>query len=112
MKIAVPCANNQLCAHFGHCEAFAVMDVDQQTKEIAKKEMLTPPPHEPGVLPVWLHELGVEVVIAGGMGQRAQNLFTQNGIRVVTGALGGTPEDLASAYVDGSLATGGNLCDH
>ena len=112
MRIAIPCVNNQLCPHFGHCEAFAVMDVDPRTHEIAKTEMLTPPPHEPGGLPIWLHEMGVEVVIAGGIGQRAQNLFSQNGIRVVTGAPGGTPEEIAAAYFKETLPTGHNPCDH
>lgn len=29
MKIAIPMAGGQLCMHFGHCEQFALVDVDE-----------------------------------------------------------------------------------
>ena len=110
MKFAIPLAQGVLCAHFGHSEQFAI--VDTQDGEIKGKELLTPPPHEPGVLPRWLQELGVKVVIAGGMGRRAQDLFNQNGIEVVVGAPSDEPESLIQNYLIGALATGENLCDH
>lgn len=112
IKIAIPTANGQLCMHFGHCEQFALVDVDQTTKTVGKTEYLTPPAHEPGVLPRWLHEQGANVIIAGGMGQRAQGLFAQNGIQVVVGAPIGTPEDIASAFLEQELQVGENVCDH
>jgi predicted Fe-Mo cluster-binding NifX family protein len=74
--------------------------------------MITPPPHEPGLLPRWLHEQGATVIIAGGMGQRAQGLFAENGIKVVVGAPAEAPDALVRAYLDGTLKTGGNVCDH
>jgi predicted Fe-Mo cluster-binding NifX family protein len=112
MKIAVPIADGRLCMHFGHCQQFAVVEADDQTKEIRNTELLTPPPHEPGVLPRWLSEQGAEVIIAGGMGQRAQQLFTSSGIRVVVGAPADEPEALAAAYLAGTLQSGQNVCDH
>ena len=112
MKIAIPLAEGHLSMHFGHCEQFAIMTVDAQDKKILETETLIPPPHEPGVLPRWLHELGAEVIIAGGMGQRAQQLFAQNDITVMVGAAAETPETLASAYLNGTLQTGDNICDH
>ena len=112
MKIAVPLSNGLLSMHFGHCEQFAIVTVDETTKTIAATDLLTPPAHEPGVLPQWLHEQGANVIIAGGMGQRAQQLFAQNDINVVVGAQGGTAEELVSAYLQGSLEAGDNLCDH
>ncbi|MBN2211845.1 MAG: hypothetical protein JW709_10665, partial [Sedimentisphaerales bacterium] len=63
-------------------------------------------------LPDLLHQQGVNVIIAGGMGQRAQQLFTQNDIEVIVGASAVTPEELITAYLDGSLKTGDNICDH
>ena len=110
MKIAVPVANGRLTAHFGHAAEFAIVHVKNQ--DIRKKEVLKPPPHEPGVLPGWLHELGVGVIIAGGMGQRALQIFGQNSIKVVTGAPGLTPEELAQKYLSDTLVTGHNVCDH
>jgi len=110
MKIAIPLAAGRLCMHFGHCEQFALVDVADGNA--TQTTLVTPPPHEPGLLPRWLHEQGVTLVIAGGMGQRAQQLFGQSGIQVVVGAPAETPEALVSAYVNGTLQCGGNTCDH
>ena len=73
---------------------------------------MVPPPHEPGVLPRWLHEQGTNVIIAGGMGARALDLFAQNGIKVLTGAPSLAPEELVQQYLDSTLKTGFNMCDH
>ena len=110
MKFAIPLANGKLTAHFGHCREFALIEVEGN--EIMKKETIVPPPHEPGVLPAWLHSLGASVIIAGGMGGRALSLFEQNGIKVVTGASAGEPEELVRSYLNNTLATGDNVCDH
>jgi len=110
MKFAIPLAQGVLCVHFGHSEQFAI--VDTENGQVKTKELLTPPPHEPGVLPRWLQELGVNVVIAGGMGRRAQDLFNQNGIRVVVGAPNEEPESLIQNYLTGALVTAENICDH
>lgn len=112
MKIAIPVSAGRLCPHFGHCEQFALIDVDETNRQAKQTTLLTPPPHEPGVLPRWLHEQGAEVIIAGGMGQRAQQLFADNGIRVVVGAASDTPENIVQAYLNGTLVAGQNLCDH
>jgi len=112
MKIAIPLTAGRLSMHFGHCEEFALVDVDEQTREVSQMITLRPPGHQPGVLPQWLHEQGATVIIAGGMGQRAQQLFAQNDIEVVIGASAQTPEELVQAYVQGALQTGDNICDH
>jgi predicted Fe-Mo cluster-binding NifX family protein len=110
MRFAVPLAGGKLTAHFGHCQEFALIDVEDH--KITHRRNLVPPPHEPGVLPRWLHDQGTDVIIAGGMGARALELFAQNGIEVITGAPVATPEDLVRSYLDRSLQTGANLCDH
>jgi len=74
--------------------------------------MLTPPAHEPGALPKWLSGLCVDLIISAGMGRRAQQLFAQNNIDVVVGAVNNTPQELASQYLTGQLKTGQNICDH
>ena len=112
MRIAVPLAQGKMSLHFGHCDQFAIFDIDDNLKKIISRKDEIPPAHEPGVLPRWLHENNVDVIIAGGMGQRAQQLFTQNGIKVVTGASSGSPEELVSAYLQDTLETGDNICDH
>jgi ATP-binding protein involved in chromosome partitioning len=110
VKIAIPMAEGALCNHFGHCEQFALIDL--QGKNIIQKVMITPPPHEPGLLPRWLGEKGVNLIIAGGMGQRAVSLFNERGIKVLTGAPQLAPEELITHYVNQTLITGDNVCDH
>ena len=112
MRIALPLADGTLAMHFGHCERFALVDADTETKAILEKEEVEAPPHQPGLLPQWLAERGAQVIIAGGMGQRAQQLFVQNGIKVVVGAASASAEQLVSAYLNGVLETGDNVCDH
>ena len=110
MKFAIPLAEGKLTAHFGHCQEFALVEVEDN--QIKNKETLVPPPHEPGVLPKWLHDQGANVIIAGGMGARALDLFSQNDIKVIVGASALAPEELVKQYLDNTLQTGGNVCDH
>lgn len=112
MKIAIPTAGGKLCMHFGHCETFVLVNVDEKTKTITDKEEVVPPAHEPGVLPKWLHEKGANVIIAGGMGMRAQQFFEQYGIQVVVGAPSDHPQTIVLNWLKGELVTGGNICDH
>jgi predicted Fe-Mo cluster-binding NifX family protein len=110
--VAVPVVNGVLGQHFGHCEEFALFEVEPDGRTVRDKKVLTAPPHEPGVLPRWLHEQGADVVIAGGMGARAQSLFSENSIKVVVGAPAEEAERVVKAYLDGTLETGVNVCDH
>jgi predicted Fe-Mo cluster-binding NifX family protein len=112
MKLAIPVANGRLSPHFGHCDEFVLVEVDTAGKRILSKSTLQAPPHEPGVLPRWLHEQGATHVIAGGMGRRAQELFERSGVQVILGAPCDTPQMLASAYLAGTLESGENICDH
>ena len=110
--IAIPVAEGRLCMHFGHCEQFALLDVDTQEKTILNSRQLDPPAHQPGLLPRWLHDQGVSMVIAGGMGGRAQNIFAQHGIKVLVGAPAESPDTLVQSYLAGTLRPGENACDH
>ena len=110
MIIAIPVANETLCMHFGHCQTFRLFEVEDN--KIVKTEDKVPPMHEPGVLPKWLGELNVNMIIAGGMGTRAQQLFTQAGVKVLTGAPGDDPQKVVEAFLANTLETGDNVCDH
>jgi ATP-binding protein involved in chromosome partitioning len=112
MRYAIPVSGGVLSPHFGHCEQFALIDVDEDKKEIIKKELVPSPAHEPGLLPKWLAEQGVNLVIAGGMGPRAQDLFQQNNIGVIIGTMESDPEKAVQNHLKGQLATGDNICDH
>lgn len=112
LKLAVPCNDGELSQHFGHCEKFAIISADKNIKMILKTDFLTPPGHEPGVLPKWLSEQGVDIIIAGGMGQRAQQLFKEAGVDVLVGAPVDAAEKIVQSYLDGNLVCGINVCDH
>jgi predicted Fe-Mo cluster-binding NifX family protein len=73
---------------------------------------LPSPEHQPGLLPVWLYEQGVNVVIAGGMGAGAQNILKEKGIKSVIGVTESDPEKAVLNYLNGNLTAGGNTCDH
>ena len=67
------------------------------------------PGHKPGFLPVFLKDLGAKVIIAGGMGEAAVNLFNENGIEVIVGA-SGICDDLVQQYIKGELKSTGSIC--
>ncbi len=108
---AVPTENGVLCSHFGHCEKFTLVEAGDGG-EPRVREVCDAPPHEPGLLPRWLAEKGVQTVIAGGMGARAQQIFAESGVKVLCGAPALEPVALVKSYLDGTLKLGDNVCDH
>lgn len=109
MKIAVASDGDKVSLHFGKCTEYRLFYVEDG--KITKREILDNPGHEPGVLPKFLADHNVNCIIAGGMGPRAENLFNEHNIKVVTGALG-KAEDIVQSYLDGSLITGKSSCEH
>jgi ATP-binding protein involved in chromosome partitioning len=112
MKIAVPAEDGVLSTHFGQCRQVILFTIDELTSQVAKEEVLTMPPHEPGVFPAWLSEQGADIVIAGGMGPRAVMLFTQAGVRVLVGAPAAPARQLVEDFLAGRLTSGANVCTH
>jgi len=110
-KIAIPVdTHNILDAHFGHCSYFAILNIENE--KLVSEERLTPPPHEPGLLPVWLAEKGISDIIAGGMGEKAIQLFNKNGVNVFVGAPKLSAKELTNAFLNNSLTFSANYCDH
>lgn len=110
MKIAIPLADGKLAMHFGHCASFALIDFDPAEMKILGREDVPAPPHQPGLLPPWLAERGVKMVIAGGMGKMACDLLEQQGITVVLGAPAEEPEKLITEHFTGTMQIGDNPC--
>ncbi|MCG8515741.1 MAG: NifB/NifX family molybdenum-iron cluster-binding protein [Halanaerobiales bacterium] len=108
-RIAIPTEGDRIAGHFGHCPEFTIVDADGN--KIVGKKVLNNPGHKPGFLPIFLKEAGVNLVVAGGMGKRAQDLFINNGIEVITGAAGSV-QDIVKAFLAGQLVTAENICDH
>lgn len=91
-RIAIPVEQGMLCDHFGHCEYFYVAEVENGA--IVKEEEITPPEHQPGLYPAWVAGQGVSIVIAGGMGEKAKELFRQQKIELYVGATKKNPKEL------------------
>lgn len=104
MLIAIPCEGNMICPHFGHCEEFVMYDTSTKSFNSVKN-----PGHQPGFLPGFLKELGAELVIAGGMGGRAQELFAAQGIQLIVG-VSGNVKDAVALYEKGELKSTGAVC--
>lgn len=109
-RIAIPVVDEVLSAHFGQCEAFAYIDVEDD--KIVSIVYLDPPEHLPGTYPRWVSANGATTVIAGGMGQQAINLFNGFGIDVFVGAPILEPKTLVSMFLNGQLTLDANYCNH
>lgn len=102
--------NGVLCAHFGHCEKFAIVEV--VNNQIAGVKEVTPPEHVPGLYPRWIAQFGVTDVIAGGMGQQAILLFNQQNINAFVGAPMKTAEEIVNDFLADKLNLSANYCNH
>ena len=110
LKIAIASENKMASQHFGHCETFEIFNTEEG--KIISEESLRNPGHKPGFLPKFLNEKGVNVIISGGMGQAAVDIFNENNIEVIVGAKG-LAKDLAESYLKGQLESTGSVChDH
>lgn len=107
MKIAVAAQGKQVSDHFGHCEGFAIYLTEEG--KIVSQEFLPNPGHKPGLLPNLLNDNGVKIVIAGGMGGGAIEIFNEKAIEVITGATG-TLDDIIEQYLLGNLSSTGSVC--
>ncbi|NCB01544.1 MAG: ATPase [Spirochaetia bacterium] len=112
MKIAIPTSGGLLDSHFGHASSFTFVEVDEKTNVIQKQYEVAPPKHEPGVLPRFLSDEKVNVIITGGMGGQAQSLLEGYGVKVVLGVAPKKVDEIVKDYLAKTLAVGANACDH
>ncbi|MFH1415389.1 MAG: NifB/NifX family molybdenum-iron cluster-binding protein [Elusimicrobiota bacterium] len=109
MKVAIATEGNAVSMHFGRCSGYTIFDV--QDGKVESKSFESSPEHQPGMMPKWLNEKGANVVIAGGAGPMAQNLFGQLGIELILGAAG--PIDaVIEEYLKGEVKPGESMCDN
>lgn len=110
MKIAIPLVQGEFSDHFGGAEAFGLFEVDESNRTILSHTFAPAPAHERGAFPRWLREQGADVILAGGMGPRAVQMFQQFGIQVVAGVAGHNPETVVRDFLAGTLAATGEPC--
>ncbi|WP_252250966.1 NifB/NifX family molybdenum-iron cluster-binding protein [Clostridium sp. ZBS13] len=107
MKIAIATNGKYVSGHFGHCEGFTMYEVEEGN--LLKKEFIQSPKHKPGLLPLFLNEKGANVIIAGGMGETAQELFKENNIEVIVG-IEGICDDIIEKFIKNELKSTGSIC--
>ncbi|MDD2477190.1 MAG: NifB/NifX family molybdenum-iron cluster-binding protein [Dysgonamonadaceae bacterium] len=108
--IAIPVNNGVLSQHFGHCEIFYFVSIEGAS--VVKEWYVTPPVLEPGLYPAWVKEQGAEIVIAGGMGKKACELFQENGIIIHTGAESQIPQVVVKTFLDNTIRYSKNVCEN
>lgn len=109
-KIAVPIDNGVMSAHFGHAAVFILFTIDDG--KVISQESLNPPPHEPGVIPRWLSQLGANKIITGGIGRSAVSIFNSLGVEVIDGAPAIEADKLIKSYLENTLKLGASTCNH
>ncbi|MGI5902323.1 MAG: iron-sulfur cluster carrier protein MrpORP [Desulfitobacteriia bacterium] len=108
MKIAVASDGEMVAEHFGHCEEFNIFETGNG--QVLKNETIPNPGHRPGFLPNFLNDMGVKVVISGGMGGGAIDIFNEKGIEVITGVTG-KAKTAVEEYLQGNLKSSGSVCN-
>lgn len=108
MRVALSTDGDFVSAHFGRCPQFTIVDIKEGN--VVKKDVITNPGHAPGFIPQFLHERGVEAIVAGGMGMRATGFFDEMGIKTIVG-ISGKVDEVIEQLCQGTLKGGESLCE-
>jgi len=109
MLIVIATDGNFVSAHFGRCPSYTIIEIKEG--KLLSKKVINNPGHQPGFLPQFLKDQGVECIIADGMGSRAQKLFAESGVKTILG-VSGSIDDVIKQIFDGTLKGGESLCEH
>jgi len=109
MRIAIASDGDFVSAHFGRCPSYTIVEIEGN--KLLNRKVIDNPGHQPGFLPEFLKKQGVECIVAGGMGTRAQELFNESGVKTILGVSGGI-DDIIKQILEGTLKEGDSLCDH
>jgi len=107
VKVAISTDGGFVSEHFGRCPVFTLVDIDNG--KVTSTTVLENPGHQPGAIPKFLHQKGVNCIIAGGMGMRARGFFDEAGIQAILGVTGKI-DDVIRALLSGTLEGGESLC--
>jgi len=107
MKIAITTDSGKVSEHFGRCPEFSIVEIESD--KVKDKRTIKNPGHMTDFLPKFFKEKGVNCVIAGGAGFRAQQLFEQFGIKLITG-IQGNVDEVINNFIKGKLKQGEDIC--
>lgn len=108
MKIAISTDSEKVSEHFGRCPEFTIVEI--KDNKIKNKKIIENPGHMTGFLPKFFKEKNINCVIAGGAGFRAQELFKQFGIKLITG-IQGNIDNVIKEFIKKELKQGEDLCN-
>lgn len=109
MKVAVPTRDNRVDDHFGHCDHYTIFTIEN--KQIINTEEL-PSPQGCGCksgIAADLQNMGVEVMLAGNMGEGAKNKLEAHGIKVIRGCAGPV-QVVIGGFLTGAIFDSGIGC--
>ncbi len=109
VRVAIATDGDFVSPHFGKCHSYTLIDIEDG--KVIKKEVVDNPGlegHAPGEIPRFLHENGANYIIAGGMGPRAVEFFSQFGIQPIVG-ISGDIQHTIEKFTAGALQTGQNM---
>ena len=120
MKLAVPSVGEggldaQRSAHFGHADCFTILNIENRSIEV--EGTIANPPHEEGgcMRPVGiLAQVGIDAIVAVGMGMRPMQGFAAAGIAVLHDAESPTVGEAAQRIAAGQTQAMGpeHACHH
>lgn len=102
MKIAIATEGSTVSAHFGKCETFTIVEIENSN--IKNKSVISTEGNQHGLLPGFLASQGVDLVIAGGMGEGARQNLADNGIEIISG-ISGNIDEAIGAFIKGELVS-------
>lgn len=111
MKIAVPTREGVVDNHFGHCHHYTIFIVNDG---VVKMKEILPSPQGCGCksgIALVLRQKGVQVMLAGNIGEGARNVLEGQEIKVIRGCSGDI-DALVKAYLAGEVIDNGEVCDH
>ena len=108
MRVAISTDGDSVSTHFGRCPSFTIVDIENG--RVTSKTVVSNPGHQPGFIPQFLHEKGVNCIIAGGMGMRATGFFNELGIQAIVG-ISGEIGEVIEKLQKGTLEGGESLCN-
>ena len=107
MRVAISTEADSVSMHFGRCPSFTIIDIEGG--KVIRREVIDNPGHQPGFIPQFLHRMGVECIVCGGMGMRATELFKELGIQIIVG-VSGKIDEVIEKLQRGTLEGGQSLC--
>ena len=111
MRIAVPTRDGHVDDHFGHCAYYTIFDIEDGN--IISTERLDSPQGcgcKSNIASV-MQDMGIELMLAGNMGEGARNKLQSHNIRVIRGCKGAI-EAVVKGYLCGIILDSGESCDH